>query len=194
MHEMLIKLGYPANKRVPHIIILTTYVSYVALFALYHHNIGNGIAALAALPVIGAGWYFGVKGGVLTAVLSTLANTAIFVFEGHSNAGLLYSPGNWIGTFVLILTGLVVGSLGTVTRQRRAAIFKLEQYEQDQKAHTHFLESLNETTAVALEADNLGATFNILCERILTVGRNETSTHSHCCIWLSQRYLSLCTI
>jgi diguanylate cyclase (GGDEF)-like protein len=163
------KLAYPDNKNIPSLVIIFAYAFYVVVFALYHHDIGSGIAALATIPVIGAGWYFGLRGGVLTAILSVLANVAILISETHSNASLLESPGIFIRIFALLLIGIVVGSLGTVARQRREAIFKLEKYERDRQAHTDFLELLNEITAMALEADHLDATLRILGERIGTL-------------------------
>ena len=125
------KLGYPHNKKVPYIIIIVTYALYVAIFALYHHSIGTGIAALATIPVIAASWYFGVPGGVLTAILSIVASTIILVTEDGSHLDLFDTLGNLIRSASLILISLVVGSLGTVTRQRQEAILKLEKYEQD---------------------------------------------------------------
>jgi diguanylate cyclase (GGDEF)-like protein len=81
----------------------------------------------------------------------------------------LYTPGTLLGSASLILVGLVIGQLGTTSRERREAILKLQQYEQEHKAHTHFLELLNEITAMALEADTLDSTFKILGERIGTL-------------------------
>ncbi|HEX5944435.1 MAG TPA: diguanylate cyclase, partial [Anaerolineales bacterium] len=56
--------------------------------------------------------------------------------------------------------------LGTITRERREALLKLEKYEQDRRSHTDFLERLNSITSRALEADSLHATLNILVEKI----------------------------
>jgi diguanylate cyclase (GGDEF)-like protein len=160
------RLAYPDHKSLPYIMILITYALYVVIFAAYHGRIGVGIAALAIFPVVGASWYFGVKGGLLTAILSILANTAILMSEGHSYGIFLDSAGNLVGILSLIFVGIIFGRLGTVTRERREAIYTLERYERDQQAHTNFLELLNEITGLALEADSLDSTLKILIERI----------------------------
>jgi diguanylate cyclase (GGDEF)-like protein len=163
------RFAHPANKKVPYFIIPVLFAIYLWSFAVYHEQLGVGSAALAIVPVIGASWYFGVTGGVLTAILSILANVAILVSDTGSQPHLFLSPGNVIGTFALILVGVVIGRLGTILHGRREAILKLEKFEQDRQAHTDFLELLNEITAMALEADHLDATLKILGERIGTL-------------------------
>jgi diguanylate cyclase (GGDEF)-like protein len=163
------QLAYPANKRTPYVIIIIAFALYVAVFAIYHHRAGSGMASLAIIPVIGASWYFGVRGGVLTAILSILANTIVLLTDGNPHLDSFNTPGNLIGSASLIFIGLIIGRLGTTSRERREAILKLEAYERDRQAYTDFLELLNEITALALEADSLDLTLKILGERIGTL-------------------------
>lgn len=142
------------------------YAVYVMAFTLLHDRAGIGVASLAIIPVIGASWYFGVGGGVCIAILSIVSNTVILVLEGDPFVFLYKTPGNLIGTFSLIVIAMVVGRLSTVTRERREAIRKLEQYERDRTAQTNFLEQLHQITASALEADSLKLTLEILTEQI----------------------------
>jgi diguanylate cyclase (GGDEF)-like protein len=160
---------YPENQKVPYFLIIILFAIYILVFALYQERLGIETAALAIVPVIGASWYFGVTGGVLTVLLSLVANAVILIEKNSSNAQLFQNPGDVIGTFVLIFTGVVIGRLGTILRERRDAILKLEQYERDRQAHMDFLELMNEITALALEADGLDSTLKILCERIGTL-------------------------
>lgn len=163
------KLAYPDNKNVPYTFIILAFTLYVVAFALYHYHVGTGVAALAIIPVIAASWYFGIPGGVLIAILAILANSIILFTGRNPDTDTFNTLGNLIGSASLILISLVVGGLVTVTRQRREAILKLETYERDRRAHTNFLELLNEITASALEADNLDTTLKILGERIGTL-------------------------
>lgn len=149
----------------PLLIILLTFAGYVAIFATYHVQAGDGVASLALIPVIIASWYFGAPGGVLLAAISVLANTGIQIIWEHSPF-LLMQPGNLMGTFSLFLVAIVTGRFAMVLRDRKDAIQKLEQYEKDQREHTRFLELLNESTARALEADSLQDTLRILIEKI----------------------------
>jgi hypothetical protein len=139
------------------------------VFASYHERLGIGTAALAIVPVIGASWYFGITGGVLTVLLSILANGIILLGENRSSAQLFQNPGDVIGALALLFAGVAIGRLGTILRERRDAILKLENYERDRQAHTDFLELLNEITAMTLEAESLDSTLKILGERIGTL-------------------------
>ena len=75
--------GYLDNKRFGYITVIILYAVYIALFAVYYDEAGIAVAALATIPVIGAGWYFGSVGGMLTAILLILSNLAILVSDGY---------------------------------------------------------------------------------------------------------------
>ena len=174
------RLAYPADKRIPYFIVVLIYGLYVLIFAVNHEVIGSRAAALAIIPVLGASWYFGATGGILTAVLSIVANAAILLSENHSIPEIFNNPGNWIGILVMMLVGVVTGRLGTVSRERREALLKLEKFEQDRQTHTDFLERLNSITSRALEADSLEATLKILVEKI---GRLFEADDSYFSLW-----------
>ncbi len=169
------KFAYPDDKRVSFFIVLLIYASFVFVFASYRDLVGSRIAALVLVPIIGAGWYFGATGGVLTAFLAIPANAVILLGENQSFAELFNNPGNWIGIFSLVLVGVVIGRLGTIARQRRETILKLEKYELDRKSHTDFLERLNSITRGALEADSPESTIQILLERICRLFEADNS-------------------
>jgi len=170
----------PNNKRYPYFIIVVAYALYVVVFAAYHDVLGIGIAVLATFPVIGASWYFGLRGGVLTAVLSILANIAILFSDRHFYGILFGNPANLVETIALIFVGIVVGRFGSVISERQEAIARLEQYERERQAHTEFLEFLNEITGRALEADSLNSTLKILLEGI---GDLFAANDSFCSLW-----------
>jgi diguanylate cyclase (GGDEF)-like protein len=156
----------PNRKSFPYIVASLTYAIYVIIFDYYHYRAGFGIAPLAIIPVIAGGWYFGIWGGICTALISTLSNTAIFILDGLSLRGVYETPGYVIGTASLMLIAFVVGRLATITRERKAAILKLEEHENARETHTEFLELLGQSTAKALEADSVQATLEILIEKI----------------------------
>jgi diguanylate cyclase (GGDEF)-like protein len=160
------RLVYPRNKRTPIIIVMVAFAIYVMAFSLFHLEGGGGIASLAIIPVISAGWYFGTRGGFIMSVLSILSGMVILAFEGQDVIDIYLTPGNIVGIFSLFLIALVVGRLATSSRERREALIKLEQYESERKLHTAFLEKLNEITALALEADSLKVILEILTEQI----------------------------
>ncbi len=160
------KLAYPNHIFFSYMIVTGLFAIYMVIFASFHHQAGIGIASLAIIPVIGASWYFGAYGGIFTAVLCSLSDTAILMMGGVPFTILYDNPGNLIGTFALIFIAVVVGRLSTVTRERRDAIHKLERYELERLAHTNFLEQLNQITAMALETDSFQSTLQVLTEQV----------------------------
>ena len=71
--------------------------------------------------------------------------------------------------FTAVLVAVIIGKFGTITRERREAIIRLEELEKDRLNYTNFLESLNEITRIALEARDLESALNVLVERIARI-------------------------
>jgi len=166
LRTLLDRLAYPKNKSSSYIAVIIIYAAYLVLFAIFNHSAGIDAAPLAIFPIIGASWYFGIRGGLFTVVLSVLSINALSIVGGQTSGLLFNNPGNLIGTFAFLCIAVVVGRLGTVARERMDAILKLKKYEQDRRAYTDFLELLNEITGMALKADSLDATLKILGEGI----------------------------
>ena len=157
---------YPNRKFFAYMVIILTWAGYVIIFEIYHYQLGPGIAPLAIIPVIGGSWFFGMWGGIFTAIFSILSDAGILMLDGLSLRTLYEAPGNIIGVFSLLIIAFVVGRLSTITRERQEAIRKLEEYEKSRKTHTEFLELLNQITAKALETDSFQITLEILTEKI----------------------------
>jgi len=167
------QLVHQQNKISSYISVAVIYVIYVAVFARFHARAGDGIASLGLVPVIAGSWYFGIRGGILLAILSALANIFLRTFTGYSFLESLSNPSMIVGTFAMIFVAFIVGRLGIVTRERGEALARLEQLESDRQIHTKFLELLNEITGTALEADNLGSTFKILVKEFAKLFQAE---------------------
>ncbi len=182
------RLGYPENKSFRFFIVIIIYAIYIAISVVYHNKAGLAVAALSTIPVIAASWYFGSLGGILTAILLTLANLAILMADGYPLALLLSSPDTLIGTVALLFIGWVVGRLVFIVHDRRAAIAKLEKYELERRAHTDFLEQLNSITGKALEADSLQSTSAILTEQISLLFKADDA---FLCFWDDEKQLPI---
>ena len=159
------RLAFPRQKNSQFLIVALVFVIYAAIFTLSYHRIGLGVASLAVIPVIGAGWYFGMKGGIFIALLAILFNTSILIANGRFTT--LDMPSDLVGSLSVLLIGVVVGLLGTVIRQRKQALDQLEKIEADRRSYTNFLELLNDITGTALEADSFDSTLKILLEKIV---------------------------
>jgi diguanylate cyclase (GGDEF)-like protein len=148
----------------PYIIVAIAYILYVTVFAVYHNYAQVGISALAVIPVMAGSWYFGIRGGILVAIFSIIANLVLLTAMGRPQDVSFLNPSNDLRMFALIVVAVIIGRLGTVTRERGEALAKLEQWEKDRRDHTKFLELLNEITGTALEANNMGSSLKVLVE------------------------------
>lgn len=160
------RLAYPQRNSTKSIIIAITFIVYGIVLTIYNDKTEISLEDLAFIPVIGAGWYFGIGGGILVAVSSILFNQIIPAGEGSSFFSSLDDPSTIIDTLTLIFTAFVVGRLATVTRERHEALLKVKDYEQERIKYSNFLERLNKATGTALEADSLDSTLKILAEGI----------------------------
>lgn len=160
---MMQRFAYPGAKSAVYITIIA-YAVYVMLFALLRGPFGLVVGALAVMPVIGASWYFGSRYGIVVAILCILNNIVQLFMQGTLANEALLSSSEIIGFLMLAFIAFVVGNLKTLMEERSHALLKLEQYERDRRAHTDFLELLNQITGTALEADDLDATLKTLLE------------------------------
>ena len=167
------RFTHPDNITFGYVVVLLIFAVYLALFRMYYGTAGIAVAALATIPVIGAGWYLGSSKGMWTACFIVLTNTLVLMSDGYPLNVIFTGPDMLIGFLALGFIGWVVGSLGAMIREGRAAITKLEKYELERRAYTDFLEQLNAITGQALEADSLDSTLKILGEEIMKLFKAE---------------------
>ena len=155
-----------SNRRfLPYALVAIAFGAYVVIFASYNEQLGTGVASLATIPVVVAGWYFGIRGGIGIAVLTIGISVVMQSSVGHSPSALAAEPGNILRMISLLLVAIVTGKLSDITTERISAIQRLEQFERQSRTHNKFLELLNGITSRALEADELKSTLHILVEQ-----------------------------
>jgi len=98
---------------------------FAILFSFLHKTYGDEVAAFAIIPITAGYWYLGLRGGLITTVLSVGTYVSILVRSGHSFSGLMAQPAILISNFVLLFAGLVFGRMATFNRQRQNAITRL---------------------------------------------------------------------
>lgn len=174
----------------PYLIVALSFLIYAVVFAYTQASAGIEIASLAVIPVIIASWYFGVKGGILIAVLSFLLNSVILSINNYRFEELLAKPGDIVGGLTLIVTAILFGRVATLSRERREALILLEQYEQQRDMRANFLEKLGRVTALVLEPDNLQATLEVLTEQLAVLFHADDGFFT---LWDAARELPLPT-
>ncbi len=88
-------------------LVVGFFVFYLAVCVIFRGTAGSGVLALAALPVMAAGWLFGFSGASLTFLGAIAANTILIsAWAGvpiFPNA--VFSGGSLTGNFVLLIVG-----------------------------------------------------------------------------------------
>ena len=98
-------------------ILLGLTVLYVFVFFSVYPSIGPEIAAGVAIPVIAAGWFYGLRGGLLGALLlGVLLNTLLANLAGFEPGGwdVLVHTGGLPGTIAVMVIGAAIGSLSDI--------------------------------------------------------------------------------
>lgn len=115
------KILAPPSRTTRYAVVIAAFAAYICIFARFHHEYGTALTSLAIFPVVIGSWYFGVGGGVATALLSVGTDFAILFLEGHPLEELLKGTGYVIGNTILIFMAIIVGRLATLLREKSAA-------------------------------------------------------------------------
>ncbi len=160
------KIIYPQSRFTAYFIASITFALYAVIFARYHTYAGAGLASLAILPVICGGWYFGVRGGLLAAALSILLNIALVETTGRPFSILTLNLDNSLRMLSLFIIAVVIGKLGTASRERSKAFRKLKELEEERRNYIERLETLQQITRIVLETEDLKSALTVLVESI----------------------------
>jgi diguanylate cyclase (GGDEF)-like protein len=160
------RLFQPRTKTSQFFIVSLTFVIYMWVFTFFHDDYGMILSAFAIFPVILGSWYFGAGAGIVTALLSIAADIGSFFAIGHPLGELFEGAGYFIGNAIILLVALIVGHMATVLRERNDALLRLKILEEERRNYMELLESLNETTRIFLEADDLESALQVLVENI----------------------------
>lgn len=107
------KLWHFIRRAWPLISILVVTIFYIVVFLSRAGNEGLFVSPLVAVPVILAGWFYGVYWGVITSIVAVLLNAALFTLtldEGWK----LWLGASWPGNVMVILVGYITGRMKQV--------------------------------------------------------------------------------
>ena len=91
-------------------IVLGLTIFYILIFKPIVTSFGPAGTPLVALPVVVAGWYFGMAGGLIASILSVPLNFLLFASMGYNQDP--WTTGYAVpGNLVLILVGFMAGAL-----------------------------------------------------------------------------------
>jgi len=115
-------------------LVITVLVVYALAFFPAYSRMGFTAGALVFVPVVAAGWLWGVSGGLLTGLLSVPLNQWLYTQAGLSAREILFGRGGAMASVVVVITGVAVGRLCDLSRELRRAHDELEQKVRERAA------------------------------------------------------------
>lgn len=103
-----------------------TGIVYVLAFVPLYNVFGGVAAALAVLPVAGVGWFWGLRAGLYTGVLSFPLHLFLFGLAGYPAWSFPFSGRILLGTLMLVVVGGIVGLLRELNERVKEQARELE--------------------------------------------------------------------
>ncbi len=127
-------------------IVLGAASGYAVAFLLIVPTVGAQASALAVIPVVTAAWLFGLRAGLLAALLSLPVNLLLFVLLGRPVAGWSGLPlgGLGLGTALLLVAGAAVGRLRDLSERSERELAERQRAEQELRANEERFRQLAE--------------------------------------------------
>lgn len=109
--------------------IIGSTAAYLFLFITLYHPLGPTVTAFAMFPVVSAGLQFGLKGGLLAALLSLPVNALLLILE-HAPVEVIIDSATILGHFLLILGGIVIGRMHELHERARKELLERKKVEE----------------------------------------------------------------
>ena len=125
-----------------------TVVLYVFLYLLLDSVLANTTAIVSILPVMVTAWLFGLRVGLLAAVMAVLLNTLLVSLVSDRSWQEWFRQGGELGSAALVAVGAVTGSLRDLAEKARDELTRLRRTEEAlQKAYDELEIRVAERTA-----------------------------------------------
>ena len=119
------------------VIPLSALAIYLLLFFILPVESKNLAPALSILPIIAVGWTFGLRAGVVAAVLSVPLNTVLLNLAGQPGwDALIRTGGGVLGTIALIAAGAAVGWLSDLWGRLEKEVAERQRIEEEFRERT----------------------------------------------------------
>jgi PAS domain S-box-containing protein len=138
--------------------VLAITITYTVLFLVVHQYSGKGIAAIAIIPVIAAGLFWGLWGGISAGVLCLPINLIFYWFLDEGPIiGIIRNCtiGTMLGHISLIFVGAVVGRMCDLSRREKQTLEKLQAVEMRlREAYASLEDKVQQRTVEIIDANN----------------------------------------
>ena len=97
-------------------------VVYLLAFFFAKEIFGVTALGLAIFPILFGGWYLGISGGFLAAILSMLLTVGVLYLDGEANPWLIIFVEGLIDILILFSAALLIGYLALISEKDKATI------------------------------------------------------------------------
>ncbi len=95
---------------------------YIVAFFFAQEIFGVMALGLAIFPILFGGWYLGISGGFLAAILSMLLSTGILYLDGEANPWFIVFVEGLIDILILFSAAFLIGYLSLINEKDKATI------------------------------------------------------------------------
>ena len=138
---------YIKSVRLRVLLVLCSISLYLLAYQLLQTGLGNTTIILTILPVIVAGWLFGLWGGIFVGLISFLPNSLLVTYVSGASWDEWAIHGGWLGTIALIQIGAVTGWMNALIKKLKEDITERQRAEKALKASQSSFHSIVERNA-----------------------------------------------
>lgn len=151
-----------------------SFLIYSAAFFSLQSRIGAVGAVFSILPVIVGGWWFGLRGGLLAALIAFLLSTLLFNLAGLPGWDTVITHNGAPGSLALVIIGALIGRMSELNRQlfRQIAERKLAEKSLEQRAFE--LQTLYQTSLEINAQADLDSLLPAIVQRAATLAGVES--------------------
>ncbi len=145
---------HPGQQRMHLVFILVLTILYLVVIYPLINLIGPVASALIAVPVAFAGWYFGIKKGVIAGLLGVaLSSGLLTLFVGRTWFNWTFV--SWPGNIMVVLVGYIAGRVQQELAEHTLALDEL-------RSHERYLDLVNLATQNILASKSLDDSYHYL--------------------------------
>ena len=154
------------SRRGKPLVVAVHFAAFWAAFVILRPKFGLLISMFGIIPPMVGAWYYGTRGGFLSAIVLYAVDLSISVLLGWGEIGITLWVDSLLGLAISGIASLIFGRLGKLTRRHQDQIYHNRALLKERRIHTDFLTLLNDILRAAMETDNMSSMLNVLARRM----------------------------
>ncbi|MCF6278166.1 MAG: diguanylate cyclase [Anaerolineales bacterium] len=162
------KLPFKLTDRTAWLHILGGLMGYALLVYWLEPHIGSAATSFSVFPMLIGAWYYGILGGILTALVVVLLGSVILTLQSGTPVNL-YAGEALFGTSGLLLLAIIAGYASRLLHQYRTVIQHRVHVAENLERQATFLALLTNITSLVLESDDIQSVLETLAANMCEI-------------------------